>query len=173
MVEAWLSARALSDSKGDWTWEDLFDCLSPGSYEYAHLSSTVREGESVSIFSEVKTVARKLNNYSVDATGGAPWTDTQNFILTVPAAKRGILLGGMTNRDVNSTVVLDIKDSGAISIDRLLDEGAATGLKSYPEEAFFTGTSRILDAGESVSAYFGVAQGVAAYITVVVLEVSM
>lgn len=127
----------------------------------------------MSLVIELLTIARKLNNYSVDATGGAPWTDTQNFILTCPVNKRWILLGGMVNRSDSSTVVLDIKDSGAVSIDRLLDEGAATGLTPYPESSFFTGTPRILDAGESVSAYFGVAQGAAAYITVVVLEVSM
>lgn len=119
------------------------------------------------------TRARKLNNYVLDATGGGLFTSTTRYRVTVPPGKRWILLGGIINRDNSSTLSIYLYDVDDNIIGRLLQEAAGTGIDSFPEEEWSIGTSWVLDPGEYIESIYGTAQGVAAYHTCVVLEVSI
>lgn len=125
--------------------------------------------------SDLLTLARKVNNYEIDPVGGLKvlWIDTTHFTGTVPLYKRWIVLGGIINRNVNSTVIVALRDVSNNTITHLLDEPAATGLKVYPESDFQIGRDWILDPGEDFYMLFGVAQDAGSYANCVVLEVNI
>lgn len=125
------------------------------------------------IYTELLTLAKKHNNYAVDATGGGLWVNTTHYIAEVPASKRWFVLGGVINRAVSSTVYVISRDTADKEIIRHLDEGAATGLKTWPEADFSSGNPIILDASEQIYMHFGTAQDASSYATCIVLEVDV
>jgi len=119
------------------------------------------------------TVARKIDNYDKDATGGGLWATTQQYKVTVPSGKRWFLLGGITYRSVSSTLTGAIHDSSDNMLYYVCSAAAATGYVMYPQTTFQLGTPAVLDAGDYVNITFGTAQDANAFCTCVVLEVDV
>lgn len=127
------------------------------------------------IVAELLTLAKKINNYEIDPITGVQvlWIDSTHFTGTVPLNKRWFVLGGVVNRNVSSTVIVALRDSSNATICHLLDEGAAMGLKTFPEADKQIGRDWILDAGEDFYMLFGTAQDAGSYANCVVLEVDV
>lgn len=124
---------------------------------------------------DLLAVAKKLDNYDVNATAGGLWTDTTHYRATVPANKRWFLFGGAITRDASQTVNVSIYDSSDNPIIVLAGYSAGTGTHSYPIEGY---SGHVIfpfpmDPGDYVEALFGGAQGVTAAATCVVLEVNI
>ena len=127
------------------------------------------------VVTDLLTVARKVDNYTVDATGGGLWTDTTHYRATVPVGKRWFLYGGVAQRDVSATVNMALMNVADKMVHYLATHSAATALVAYPE-ATNTGSMMFpipLDVGEYVMMTFGVAQSTGAYATCIVLEVDV
>ncbi len=120
--------------------------------------------------------AVKQNNYDIDATAGGLWTNDQTYQATVPDGKRWIVLGGIINRDVSSTLTVRAYD-GTNIIHQYCSQGAATSVTTWPSNVNDVNTRNgaafpfILDEGEFIRIYFGTAQTGGAYCTCVVLEI--
>lgn len=127
------------------------------------------------ITTDLLTVAKKINHYEIDPVTGLQvlWVDTTHFTATVPTGKRWFVLGGVVNRNVSSTVIVVLRDSANKTIGYLLDEGAATGTKTFPEPDFQIGRDGILDAGEDFYMLFGTAQDAGSFANCTVLEVDV
>lgn len=126
------------------------------------------------ITTDLLTVAKKLNHYEEDATaGGTHWIDTTHYKVVCPSTKRWFLIGGHVARDVSSTVIGYILNSSDEIIVKVLDEGAATTSKMYPESAYHVETMHIIDGGEYLQMSFGTAQGASAKATCIVLEIDI
>ena len=129
------------------------------------------------VVTDLLTVARKLNNYEADATGGTLWTSTTTFKCTVPVGKRWEFLFGYHKRDVSSTALVEIRDVSDDIIGSLDYQGAATAGVGYPNTSAGNNTLPkgrvVLDVGEYILITFGTAQGVGAYASCVVLEVDV
>lgn len=124
---------------------------------------------------DLLTVARKLDNYQLDATSGGLWDSTTNFIVTVPAKKRWFLFGGNVSRGVSSTMYAYVKDSDDNIILMLAYHAAAAAAAAYPLAA---NTGNVvfpypMDPGDYVNLLFGVAQNASSYASCVVLEVDV
>lgn len=128
-----------------------------------------------SIIASLLTVAKKLNNYAIDATTPTVfWPDTTHYIAEVPAGKRWILIGGVIYRDNSSALDVYLRDASDKLIGHLASYSAATGHAAYPEAANIGNPWLIvLDEGEYVQGLLGTAQGTGAYGTCIVLEVSV
>ena len=118
-------------------------------------------------------IAKKVNNYAIDATGGGLFTDTTHYRITCPAGKRWFVLSGSVKADVSATVQVHIFDSSDNIIDRLLYESASTTHFVFPESEFFTGNAKIIDAGEYLEILFGAIQGVGAFASCTILEIDI
>ena len=131
------------------------------------------------VVTDLLTVARKLNNYEADATGGTLWTSTTTFRATCPVGKRWFLLGGVVLRDVSATCAIMLYDAANKIIQRIASETAGTTAFAYPSQTAVAaaqapvGTLLILDVGEYLQMTFGAAQSTAAYASCVVLEVDV
>lgn len=130
------------------------------------------------IQAELLTLAVKLNNYDLDATAGGLWTSTTVYQATVPAGKRWWVLGGVLNRDVSSTALVQARDSAAAVIFQFASEGAAATLTVWPNRTASAGFGDCprpfpLDPGEMIRITLGTAQSTAAFATCVVLEVDV
>jgi len=125
------------------------------------------------IVAELLTLALKKDNYDIDATGGGLWLSTTNYRVTVPANKRWFLIGGATFRDVSATLYISLRNSAGNELTRLDEVGAGTGYRVYPQSTQQIGQPYILDAGEDINMTFGVAQGVTAFATCIVLEIDL
>lgn len=118
----------------------------------------------------------KLNNYVEDATTN--WDSTTEHILTVPANKRWIILGGVVNRDVSTgtaSLTITLHDSSDNIIGLLLFLGDGTGQIAYPnpveDKRIMSFSKLVLDANEYVKFVIGEAQGAGAYLSCMVLEI--
>lgn len=132
----------------------------------------------MSLIVDLLTITQKLNNYAKDATGSGAtgttyWINTTHYRAIVPVNKRWFVIGGMVNRAVSSTVVVDLRDTGSDTMHRLMTETAAANLLAYPATAFQLGRGYVLDAGEEIYMTFGTAQDANSWVTFVVLEISM
>ena len=125
------------------------------------------------IVTDALTLARKIDNYNADATGGGTWVSTTHYTVVVPAGKRWFFIGGFAKNDVNATMFIAVYDAGDNTLGFLLDEAATTTGKSYPEPDFQIGAQWVLDAGEYIQLTCGAAQGAGAYCSCVVLEVDV
>ena len=131
------------------------------------------------IFAELLTVAKKLNNYAENATGGGLWTSTTEYRATVPAGKRWFVQGGCVNRDVSSTMNVNAYDASDDLLFFLDFQGAATGTTCWPNTQAvavriqFPKNGLMLDAGEYILITLAVAQGVGAFANCVILEVDV
>ncbi len=136
-------------------------------------------------FAELLTVAKKVNNYIIDATdtgtGNDKWESSTLQEWTVPADKRWILLYGVLSRENSSTSTCLILDSSGGVIGKIHDMSAGTGVTPLIPVGFATREhlqqgqmgQLILDAGEQVQLTLGTAQGSAAYASLVVLEIDV
>ncbi|GAI69232.1 unnamed protein product [marine sediment metagenome] len=124
---------------------------------------------------ELLAIARKVDNYENDPVAGLKvlWTSTTVFQATCPAGKRWFLLGGYIDRDVAATCVVRIRDSAANFLRSLSDAAASTVRIPLIENEFAQTGIFILDPGDYVHVYFGVAQGAAAFASCQVLEVDI
>ena len=126
---------------------------------------------------DLLTVAKKVNNYDIDATGGGLWTSTTTYKATVPAGKRWRFMFGYHKRDVSSTALVEIRDASDAIIGSLDYQGAATAGVGYPNTSAGNNTLPkgrvILDVGEYILITFGTAQSTGAYASCVVLEVDV
>lgn len=119
-------------------------------------------------------VARRVNNYELDATGAtALWPDTTHYKAEVPAGKRWFLLGGIFYRNAAVTATTYVRDSSDNIIGQLGYEGAGATRGSYPEEAQAKGTGWVLDPGEYVDITFSGALDATAYASCCVLEIDI
>ena len=125
------------------------------------------------VVTDLLTVARKINNYDIDATAGGLWTDTTHYKVTCPVGKRWFLIGGVVVRAVSATLEGYVKDSSDKIIGYLISETAAATSNMYPEYAFQVGNYIVLDVGEYVELVFGVAQNASSYASCMVLEVDV
>jgi hypothetical protein len=113
-----------------------------------------------------------VTNYKKGAAGGAPWTDTTHYKVTVPTYKRWWLFGGVVNRDANQTCDVMVYDSSNNIVLYLADQAAGTGISHYPDSTLAQVQMPIpLEAGMYVQATFDGAQGANAYASCYVLEV--
>ena len=124
------------------------------------------------------TVAKKVNNYEADATGGTLWIDTQNFKCVVPTGKRWFVIGGASNRDVNAASSVKFYTASDELLHTVDSQAAGTGITGWPQPVgnagnYSGGQFIVLDAGEYINVYFAVAQGASAYASCVVLEVDL
>jgi len=115
--------------------------------------------------------------------GGANFSvSTTNHVITCPTGKRWLVIGGRVKRDVSATLGnIEIKDESDNILNHLLTaQGAATNQVSFPLHvtAVDAGAQSlwvpyVMVAGDYVDFTFSVAQGVAAEISLVVLEVDV
>lgn len=117
-------------------------------------------------------VAKKVNNYIVDATdnaaGNLKFDSTTVQTYTVPSGKRWIILYGTFNRSDSGTLTIYGYDSADKVICQFAVESAATGYSDWP-----TAPAKgpfILDEDEYILITAGVAQGATAAASCVVLE---
>lgn len=94
--------------------------------------------------------------------------------IPVPTGKRWVLFGGCVNRDASQALDIIVYDADDDPVYFLDNDSAATGLYPYPpsQQAELTMCAQpfILLAGWYISFSFGGAQGAAATISAVVLE---
>lgn len=126
-----------------------------------------------SVIAQLLTLAKKNNNYDLDATAGGLWITDKIYKVTCPASKRLFLMGGVLNRAVSSTVVGSINAAGGEELHRLTDKSAATGITAYPEDAYQIGQPFILDATDYLQLSFGTSQNASSWATGVMLEVDV
>lgn len=131
------------------------------------------------IVSELKTLARKVNN---DVKGGDNFSDSTTLHkLTVPANKRWFFLGGRTVRDVAATLKIHVHESGGDIIMQFLDDAAQATEEFYPQSDISVPANLqanglikwILDPGECIQFDYGVAQTANSMISCVVLEIEI
>ena len=128
---------------------------------------------------DLLTLAKKIDNYEIDATGGtARWTTDKIYKNVVPAGKRWFVMGGVVNRDVASTFTVRIYNSGDKIVQHLDTQSAATGLSSWPSNVASAAVDagawpKPLDAGDYVQVTFATSQTAGAYASCVVLEVDV
>jgi len=124
---------------------------------------------------DLLSLAKKINNYAADATGGGLWTSTVAFRVTVPASKRWFVVGGYVLRDASATMNVRLFDSSDNIIHQYDVQSAATGYSNWPTGAATSSTVQRfpLDAGEYLQITFGAAQGAGAYASAVVLEIDV
>ena len=126
------------------------------------------------VVTDLLTVARKVTNYDIDATGGGLWTDTTHYRVTVPVGKRWKFLGGYCNRDVSSIVNGFIYNASDKILQYMVSQTAAATGFAIPTTALGVETSSLyMDVGEYFEMTFAVAQGVGAYASFQVLEVDV
>ena len=128
------------------------------------------------IFTELLTVAKKITTFLENAT--TVFDSTTSHKLTCPTDKRWFLLGGMTSRDISSTLDVVIRNTDDEIVSWLEDTAAGTGTTSFPSSVAATKHMivthpPVLDAGEYIEWMFGTAQDTAAIITCHVLEVDV
>lgn len=122
------------------------------------------------------TLARKVSVYLEDAT--TAFDSTTAHAITCPAGKRWFLIGGITGRDVSSTLDITVKNVSNAILMWLEDSAAGTGASSYPSivaanKHMIHNRLIILDVGEYVAWAFGTAQGASAYLSYNYLEVDL
>ena len=127
---------------------------------------------------DLLTVAKKVNNYDVDATAGGLWTSTTTYQATCPAGKRWFLIGGVVSNSASGTTLAQVHDAADAVIHQLAVIAASTGVKPYPNQNSSADhmqipTPIVMDAGEYVLVTCGVAQGAGAFASCVVLEVDV
>ena len=131
------------------------------------------------IFAELLTVAKKIDNYAADATGGGLWTSTTTYEVTVPAGKRWFLLGGVIKPDTSATTSTTAYNAADEPLYKIGYQAAGTNLQAMLKQtadynhANPHGHPLVLDAGDYVDVEFGAAQGASAYCSCVVLEVDV
>jgi len=108
--------------------------------------------------------------------GGANFsTDTTHHEITCPSGKRWLVLFGAFNRDVASTIAIDLYDSADLKLQSLCYVAAAAGAGNFPMAASTSAYAQlpmiIMEAGDYVGFVFGVAQTAAAYCRMRVLEI--
>lgn len=119
--------------------------------------------------------APKVNNYILGATNFSQ--DTSTHLWTVPAGKRWYLIAGGIKRDAAQTCVVHIEDASAKLYYRLSAVAAGTSWVGFPNDETegcpkgHEAVPIIIDAGEIIRVTFGGAQGAAASISCIVLEV--
>jgi len=128
------------------------------------------------VVTDLLTVAKKVNNYLINAT--TTWTSTTTQKWTVPVGKRWFIVGGKVHRDVSSTIVVVITETGDGVIMSLGEGAAATGAFAFPSQASSANNQHmpympVVDVGEHVLVTLGTAQSTAAYVSCVVLEVDV
>ena len=132
----------------------------------------------MSIFAELLTVAKLIDNYDIDATGGGLWASTTTYKATVPVGKRWFFIGGTVNRTVSATLQAQINNAADKLIMYLGYASAATGKTAYPNTVE-SGTSMCppgfvpMDVGMYVLVTFGAAQNASAEASCLVLEVDV
>lgn len=120
----------------------------------------------------------KINHWVKDATGGGAtgttyWVDTTHCRFTVPAGKRWIILGGIVKRGVAATCLIYLRDVAGENVLKIFDEAAAANTKNWPESVYQIGVPYVADAGEDITATFGVAQDATSEMSCVVMEMEM
>lgn len=103
---------------------------------------------------------------------------TQDHREVVPAGVRWWILGGIINRDQNSTVYVKLLDSSDNTIEQFEYQGAGTGVTAWPsmsaqatqKNMFFPTPA---EPGEQVQFSFGAAQGAAGVCVLRVIEVPL
>ena len=130
------------------------------------------------IFVELLTLAKKVTNYALDATGGGLWATTTKFKVTCPAGKRWFVIAGSINRAVSSTLDTRIYDESDVVLYMVDNQGAATGITSFPNKtanALIAPTAYplVMDAGDYLDMSFGTAQNASSWASFTVLEVDV
>lgn len=127
-------------------------------------------------------LGEKVNNYISDATDNGTGNDKFDSTILmeyeVPSGKKWIVIGGIVNRDVSSTMSVRAYNSSDEIIHQFISEGAATGITTWPHTTGTTGNMQgvraiILDEGDYVKLTFGTAQGASAEASCVVVEVDI
>lgn len=131
-----------------------------------------------SIYTELLTLAKKLDQYAKDATGSGAtgttyWLDTTHYRATCPVDKRWLFQYGISYRDVSATQSAKTFDSSDNVLAYIRTDTAGTGETPMPEAGYVLPTPIIMDAGDYFENVFGVAQGASAYHTFTVLEVDV
>lgn len=100
---------------------------------------------------------------------------TSRHHMDVPSGKRWWLFGGNTNRSASATVDIYVRDASANLKFILQDDAAATGVTCFPnptaDELRPISMPIPLEETDYIDFLFGAAQGAAAYVAVIIIEV--
>jgi len=118
--------------------------------------------------------ARRVTNYVKGASNFSE--STSEHKITVPTGKRYWIIAGVIGRDQAETLDVSLHNSSDGTLLYMADEAAGTGVINIPNTKNLgpAATGPIpADAGDYMKFAFGGAQGAAAEITLIVLEVSI
>lgn len=133
----------------------------------------------MSLTVDLLTIAKKVNNYIVDAgdnaAGNLKWDSNTQQVYTVPINKRWVLMQSHVILSDSATLVIYARDVSDNTIALLANYSAGTGSKQYPAQAISARTNFpfFLDAGEDIFITCGAAQGAGAKASCVVLEIDV